>query len=224
VSDSSPTAARTWPTVQEFGMVADLYAFVRYFEMIEAQVAALPRDFPGPPEADPGVLGMLRELHEHQIEHYFPQLTRYSAIVTAMTMFEDQAHLICEALRALKTIPIAWTELTGDPLKRFRAYTTKMAGLKPPDALDWERLKAVHTIRGAIVHANGYARGAWKDQLEKLVGKVDGFSIGADGRVQLEPEAWRFALTATANVLRHIYEHAPAISPVLRAARDTPES
>ena len=81
-----------------------------------------------------------------KVSHYFPQVTRYSAIVTVMTLFEDQAQGVCEVLRKLKSIPIAWTELKGDLLSRFRTYVVKLAGLEPPEPREWERLVAMGPV------------------------------------------------------------------------------
>jgi hypothetical protein len=216
----SPSPAQEIVSGPQIKVIGDLFSLPRYFEMIESHVAGLPREFPFAHLTGPGVaLDVLRTLHTYEVEDYFPQLTRYSAVVTIMTLFEDQAHEICEALRQNKSIPVSWTELRGDLLSRFRTYTTKLAGLPPPNAGDWERLEAVNTIRGAIVHANGYARGAWRDRLENLVAKIDGFSIGANGRVRLEAEVWRFAFAVTTKVLHDVHEADPLTSPIFRKGK-----
>lgn len=213
----SPSSPPRIPSIMEIRAISDLFSLPRYYQFVESALAGMPLELPFSPTvaAITGpVLEMLQALHRYQRDRYFPQVTRYSAIVTVMTFFEDQANGVCGMLRKLNSIPIAWTELRGDVLGRFRTYTTKLAELAPPVPLDWERLKGINTIRGAIVHANGYGRGHWKDRLEKLVGKIDGFSLDNDGRVQLEANVPGLAVAVTSNVLRHVYEAAPLTSPI----------
>lgn len=202
-----------------------------YREMIEEQLAKLPRNltaeellpepFPQAEEIRRLLLVLRKAARQLQVDVTFPQIARQALIVTVVSEMDEQAQAVCEALRVTKGIPIGWKDLRGNTLDRLHAYAFKLAGLAPPPPDLWQRARWLEQIRDCIVHANGdVARSRDATSLRRIVGKVPGYDIDANGRVRLTAETCAFFIEVFSELFGHVYAQAgfagtPIIAPLL---------
>jgi len=144
-----------------------------------------------------------------EVQITFPTMARYSLTVLIYSVLEEQGQLLCEALRTLKSLPLGWSDLKGDTLKKLHSYAVKLARLPAPTGSIWEDARTLEQIRHCIVHQNGdVARSQDATRLRQLVGKTPGYSVDDRGRISLGAESGSFLINAMARVFDNFFEHA----------------
>jgi hypothetical protein len=204
MSDERPAVRVRVPSETELSFYEDLSTFARFNELVEQRLSVLPGE--AFPEIDRLPEALRRRLRA-DVTLRWPRLGRYSAIVTGMMLFEEHGDALCEALHRERGLTLRLAHVRGDNLLvRFHRYVCRVAGLPSPDG--WYRLRALHSLRNCIVHANGrVSRSREAGKLRMLLGHVDGYTIVED-RILLTLESARFATGVLISVFTSLYNAA----------------
>jgi hypothetical protein len=101
-----------------------------------------------------------------------------SMIIILISVIEYSLRDLCVALKTSRALRLAWNELRGEPLNRFKTYFEKVGALEIAIAdEDWELLKAIDRLRNTIAHSMGEIRGEDKSMLDRLSKKYPSLKI-----------------------------------------------
>ena len=117
----------------------------------------------------------MMEEYDWVYRYFFPRSLRYSFIVLLFLVIEHQLNQLCDEIKKRRNLPIRANEMSGDVLKRSKAYLHKVAGVS---IKNWESLEDLSKIRNCIVHVLGKVELS-KDgkHLKQLAKKNIGISI-----------------------------------------------
>lgn len=134
----------------------------------------------------------------------FTSILFESVLVSAWGIMEAEFKGYCNAMKKEMGIDIAYSDLKGSAIERFRNYTLKVLkldfGLKDEH---WENLKAINEIRNSIVHTEGNVGN------KKLVmnflkrNKVPG--LLSDDRIAMDKNNLAVIITLCKLFIEHIY-------------------
>jgi len=85
-----------------------------------------------------------------------PPILCMSVVIAAVSVLEQELRGVCQALKGLLSLPLAFSDISGSVIERFRKYAVGLAGLEPAlQESDWQDIHAVYEVRNCLVHAGG---------------------------------------------------------------------
>lgn len=138
---------------------------------------------------------------------------RYSIIINLITFLEIELHSYCTELRKSLDIKIKHTEIKGNILEQFKAFTNKVCALGIEfGTQNWKRLKELTELRNCIVHYDGqvedwYGRKFSRVELiERLGTKFEFVRILENQFIELNEDAGVESISIVQEFISYIYE------------------
>ncbi len=108
-------------------------------------------------------------------ESFFERALRYSFIVLLHLVVENQIVQFCDELKEQRDLPLRSTEMSGDAIKRSKAYLQKVARISN---LNWTPVEDLSKVRNCIVHAFGKVElSRDESHLRQIASRGNGLSI-----------------------------------------------
>jgi hypothetical protein len=135
----------------------------------------------------------------------FPSILYVSVTIATWVFMEQELKGYCQALQRAMDIDLAFSDLSGSVLERFKKFMGKVAKVELGVRKTlWEDMKAVSEIRNALVHADGLVSN------DKIV-LIDSFckrykvAILNDGRIELDSRAVTMIVVACRLFIELVY-------------------
>lgn len=101
---------------------------------------------------------------------FFPNLQRYSTLITLFSFFEQELDRLCRWFHKSEKLAIAHTDLAGKGVERAKIYLSKAGGIDFGAIGSWSEIMRIQRIRNLIVHADGVLP---KEEDKKLKQYID---------------------------------------------------
>ena len=132
----------------------------------------------------------------YELSDELPTILRYSVLTGADTALEVYLNSTCSTYAEVYDAAIRVSDLRGNGIVRARDYLKKVAKVPFPDSgPEWTRVKRLHQLRNAIVHADGHVA-ADGPTLQRWAPNMPGLRITTWREISLAREFTDAALDA----------------------------
>ncbi len=143
-----------------------------------------------------------------------PPILYTSVVIAAASVLEQELRGICQALRDALKLPLAFNDINGSLIERFRKYSVGLAGL-PLDLQDaaWQDILAAYEIRNCLVHAGGDLDAFGKTEVIRAFAQRHHLKLCPSDRLELDGGTAQAIARVIYTFLEAVYDAALARFP-----------
>ncbi|PLK49422.1 hypothetical protein [Uliginosibacterium sp. TH139] len=142
-----------------------------------------------------------------EIEYVFLRMHRYSAILAIYSYLETSMMVLCKDAKESLEISICVNDLRGEGIFACKKYLELLAGVDFNKINGtWSNLVVLNKVRNCIVHADGDANKARRDDLLNIIGSNRGLSFVEKSLIMVSSDFIFDAIDDVENILVYLAE------------------